>query len=280
MAWRGLARSTLIAAAAACLGAAAVAAQELALIPAPDGSTLMRTLVYRPQGPGPFRLAVIAHASTQNPVRRARLPLPRYGTAAAWLVARGYLVALPQRPGHGETGGPYLEDQGGCAGADHARAGLATAASIEAAIRHLTARPDVRRDGIVVLGHSAGGWGAVALTSRNPPGVAAVIGFAPGRGGRSFDRANHNCAPDRLVAAAEGFGRTARIPALWIYAENDSYFAPALARRMAAAYRGAGGRLALHLLPRFGEEGHALLAAREGVPAWGPIVAAFLANLK
>ncbi|MCZ7657635.1 MAG: dienelactone hydrolase family protein [Xanthobacteraceae bacterium] len=194
--------------------------------------------------------------------------------------ARGYLVALPQRPGHGETGGPYLEDQGGCAGADHARAGLATAASIEAAIRHLTARPDVRRDGIVVLGHSAGGWGAVALTSRNPPGVAAVIGFAPGRGGRSFDRANHNCAPDRLVAAAEGFGRTARIPALWIYAENDSYFAPALARRMAAAYRGAGGRLALHLLPRFGEEGHALLAAREGVPAWGPIVAAFLANLK
>ena len=130
----------------------AARAQELVLIPARDG-TAMRTMVYRPPGAGPFRLAVLNHASLQNAARRARLPAPRFEAAAAWFTARGYVVAVPQRPGHGETGGPYLEDQGGCDDADYRRAGRGAAASIEAAIRHMTAQPGVRRDGVVVVGH-------------------------------------------------------------------------------------------------------------------------------
>jgi alpha-beta hydrolase superfamily lysophospholipase len=67
----------------------------------------------------PFRLAVIAHASTQNVLRRAQMPQPEYRALAAWLVGRGFAVLVPERPGHGATGGKYLEDQGGCDEADY-----------------------------------------------------------------------------------------------------------------------------------------------------------------
>ena len=72
---------------------------------------------------GRFRSRVIAHASTQNVLRRAQMPQPEYRALAAWLVARGFAVLVPERPGHGATGGKYLEDQGGCDEADYARIG-------------------------------------------------------------------------------------------------------------------------------------------------------------
>lgn len=240
----------------------------------------MHTMIVRPAGAGPFPLALINHASTESAERRALLPEPSYAALTTWFVKRGYLVALPQRPGHGPTGGPYLEDQGGCDDADYARAGRGGAASIEAALAAMFARADVRKTGALVVGHSAGGWGALALASRNPRGVAAIIDFAGGRGGRSFDHANNNCAPERLIEAARVFGATARIPTLWIYAENDSYFAPSLVRRMADAWRDGGGRVDLALVPAFGLEGHRLAEADDGASVWAPIVAGFLARLK
>jgi hypothetical protein len=51
-----------------------------------------------------------------------------------------------------------------------------------------------------------------------------VITFAAGRGGRVGGKPNNNCAADRLIAATGGFGRTARVPMLWIYIENDTFF--------------------------------------------------------
>ena len=54
-----------------------------------------------PPGEGPFPLALIAHASTQNVLRRAQMPQPEYAALAAWLVARGFAVLVPERPGHG-----------------------------------------------------------------------------------------------------------------------------------------------------------------------------------
>ena len=83
------------------------------LVPSPDPEMAARAVLFRPKGEGPFPLAVIAHATTQNVLRRAQMPQPEYRALAAWLVARGFAVLVPERPGHGLTGGKYLEDQGG-----------------------------------------------------------------------------------------------------------------------------------------------------------------------
>ena len=246
------------------------------LIPAQDRSTLMWTTVFRPPGDGPFPLAVVNHGSTHNELRRATYPLPEYAAVTEWLVARGYAVAVPQRPGHGKTGGPYYEDQRGCDNADFRRAGQGAADAIAAAMDFMVHQKFVRSTGAVAIGQSAGGWGALALSAYRLRPLQAVVAFAPGLGGRIDDVAGRNCAPDRLVAAAPAYGEKASVPTLWLYAENDSYFPPALSRRLVDAFRRGGGKAQYELLPAVGPEGHDMITRPDAVPAWGPVVERFL----
>jgi dienelactone hydrolase len=238
----------------------------------------MRATLFRPKGKAPYPLAVINHGSVEDPDERALMGLPSFPALTAWLVARGYAVLVPQRPGHGRTRGKYAESEGPCGSADFVRAGNAAADSIAAAIDYMVRQPFIRRTGILVIGNSAGGWGAMALAGRDPPGVAAIIGFAPGRGGREHGLARNNCSPGRLVDAAARFGSTDRIPTLWLYSANDTYFPPNLSGRLAAAFAGSGGKAEYRLLPPFGREGHALIQAPPAV--WSGPIEQFLAKKK
>jgi dienelactone hydrolase len=235
------------------------------LVPSPDPDIAAHAVLFRPPGDGPFRLAVIAHASTQNVLRRAQMPQPDYLALATWLVARGFAVLVPERPGHGATGGKYLEDQGGCDEANYSRAGNATADSISAALDFLRGQSFVRPDGAVIVGHSAGAWGALALASENPKGVSAIIAFAPGRGGRANDLPNQVCAPHTLILSAAEFGEDAHVPVIWLVAANDTYFPPDLSRQLADAFRAGGDSVDFRVLAASGDEGHWLAESEAGV---------------
>jgi dienelactone hydrolase len=239
-------------------------------VPSPDPGTPARAVLFRPPGDGPFPLAVIAHATTQNVLRRAQMPQPEYRALAAWLVGRGFAVLVPERLGHGATGGKYLEDQGGCDEADYAKAGRATADEIAAATGLVRKQSFIRPDGMVLVGHSAGAWGALALAGENPKDVAAIIAFAPGRGGHANDFPNQVCAPHTLMSAASQFGKAARVKVTWLVAANDSYFSPALSRQLADAFRNAGGQVDFRALPAYGSEGHWLPETEAGVKLVGP----------
>lgn len=240
------------------------------LVPSPDTKRPAHALLFRPAGDGPFRLAVIAHASSQNGLRRAEMPQPRYAALAALLVRRGFAVLVPERPGHGATGGAYLEDQHGCDMADYAGAGRAAARSIATALNFLRRQPFIRGDGVVLIGHSAGGWGALALAADHRAGVSDIIVFAPGRGGHADDVPGRVCAPQRLTAAAAEFGRGARVPVTWLVAANDSYFSPDLSRQLADAFHGGGDRVDFRVLAATGDEGHFLAESEAGVQIAGP----------
>jgi dienelactone hydrolase len=235
------------------------------LVPSPDPGTPAHAILFRPPGDGPFPLALIAHASTQNVLRRAQIPQPEYRALAAWLVARGFAVLVPERLGHGATGGKYLEDQGGCDEADYLHAGRATAGEIAAAVGFVRKQPFIKPDGVVIVGHSAGAWGALALAGESPKDVAAIIAFAPGRGGHANDFPNQVCAPHTLISAAAEFGKTARVPVTWLVAANDSYFSPVLSRQLADAFRQAGGKVDFRVLAPYGGEGHWLPETESGV---------------
>jgi dienelactone hydrolase len=235
------------------------------LVPSPDRDAASHAVLFRPPGEGPFRLAVIAHASTQNVLLRAQMPQPEYRTLASFWVARGFAVLVPERPGHGATGGKYLEDQRGCDEADYAYSGRATAKEISAAVTYLHGQPFIRRDGTVVIGHSAGGWGALALANADPAEVSSIIVFSPGRGGHANDFPNQICAPHTLLAAAGEFGHGARIPVSWLVAANDSYFSPDFSRKLADAFRAGGGKADFRVLPAYDGEGHWLAETENGV---------------
>lgn len=275
-------RRVLIAALVALLAASTAKAdsEETVRVPAADGASLVTT-VKRPSGGARRPLAVINHGSPADG-QRANLAPPRYSSLSAWFMARGYVVALPVRRGYGETGGTWAETYGQCESPDYYAAGLHGASDIKATIDHMRSLPYVAADRTVVVGQSAGGWATVALSSLNPPGVPGMINFAGGRGGRQHLPGGGigNCVPDALVKAAARYGATARVPMLWIYTENDSFFAPALARRMVEAYDGAGGRAVLKQLGPFAKDGHTLAGSDTGQALWSPLLAEFLTGVK
>jgi len=236
-------------------------------VPSPDTDIAARALLFRPPGAGPFRLAVIAHATTQNVLRRAQMPQPEYRALAAFLVARGFAVLVPERLGHGATGGRYVEDQGGCDDADYARSGRVTAEEISRALDHLRKQDFIRSDAAIVIGHSAGGWGALALAKAEAKAISAIIVFAPGRGGHANDEPNRICAPHTLLAAAAEFGKAARVSVTWLVAANDSYFPPEFSKSLADAFRNGGGKADFRALPAVGSEGHWMIETEAGVKA-------------
>ena len=244
------------------------------LVPSSDPAAPSHAVLFRPSGEGPFPLAVIAHASSQNVLRRAQMPQPEYRALAAWLVAHGFAVLVPERSGHGATGGKYLEDQGGCDEADYVSAGRATAVAIAVALNYLRGQPFIQHDGALIIGHSAGAWGALSLAGQNPAGVAAIIAFAPGRGGHANDFPNQVCAPHTLISAAAEFGKGAnkgaKLPVTWLVAANDSYFSPNFSRQLADAFRSAGGKLDFRVLAAYGGEGHWLPETDNGVKLAAP----------
>jgi hypothetical protein len=56
-------------------------------VPSSEPDATAHALLFRPEGDGPFRLALIAHASTEKVLRRAQMPQPEYRALAAWPVA-------------------------------------------------------------------------------------------------------------------------------------------------------------------------------------------------
>jgi dienelactone hydrolase len=241
--------------------------------------------VVHPVGPGPFPLAVMNHGVSLDPRERSFFPLVEFRDAAMWYARRGYLVVAPAGTGYGATAldtperglfSVFYSKIGSCNNPNFHDAGMAAALLDKWIIDYMTEQQLVVPDSAIVIGQSAGGWGAIALSSQNLPSVKALIVFAGGRGGRVGGKPNNNCAPDKLVEATADFGQHARVPMLWIYIENDTFFGPDISKRMHAAYTGAGGDAEYHLMPPFGSEGHFFIDSPEAIPLWSPLVSQFL----
>jgi dienelactone hydrolase len=225
------------------------------------------------------------HGVSLNARERGFFPLVEFRDAAIWFARRGYLVVAPTGPGYGamaleasELGlfPVFYSKIGACENPNFQDAGMAAALLDKWIIDYMIGQKYAVADRAIVIGQSAGGWGAIALSSQNLPSVKAIITFAAGRGGRVGGKPNNNCAPDKLVEATAAFGQSARTPMLWIYIENDTFFGPDLSRRMHAAYTGAGGNAEYHLMPPFGSDGHFFIDSPDAIPQWSPLVSQFL----
>jgi len=256
--------------------------EQLWILPSADHGYPLRATVFRPadtpsvaSGTQRHPLVVINHGTSD--ATRLAVAMPVYYWLSRWFVERGYVVVLPQRRGHGATGGPMAESIGTCADPDHVHSGLAAADDIQGAVDYMSAQPFVTPGEAIVVGISSGGWASLALASRNPGNVRAVINIAGGRGGRPFgQRVDAVCGEQRLLDAARTFGGTARTETLWLYAENDSYFRPGLARALASAWQEGGGKAELHVFPPYGSDGHHLADDRAGWDIWGTTIDSFL----
>lgn len=252
--------------------------EQLWILPSGDPALALRATVFRPEAPATaarrLPLVVINHGTSD--LTRLSVSMPVFYWLSRWFVDRGYVVVLPQRRGHGATGGPLAESIGTCANPDHFASGQVAADDIAAVVSYMTRQPFIAPDQTVVVGISTGGWASLALASRNPTGVRAVVNFSGGRGGHAHGRSNAVCGTRELIDAATAYGSTARVPTIWFYSRNDSYFGPKLATSMAEAWNGTGGKAALHLLPPYGKDGHDLANDHAGWNLWGRALDEFL----
>lgn len=239
-----------------------------------DGKAFdLEALVVKPSVSARLPLALITHGSPREGAARRRMSAAQLSFQAEELARRGYVAVVVMRRGYGASEGTWAESSGRCDAADHERAARESARDLRAALRSLSAWPMVDANRVIVIGQSAGGIGTVALAAEPPSGLQAVINFAGGRGSRG---PNDVCSEERLVNAYAALGKTARVPSLWIYTQNDSYFRPELAQRMFTAYSSQGGIGDFRLLPAFADDGHALFARRGGIAHWRPLLDDFL----
>jgi dienelactone hydrolase len=199
----------------------------------------LEAMLLRPSGTRRYPLALISHGAPRE--GSARAPMSPYGSyrQALEFARRGFAALVFMRRGYGDSGGQYAENSGPCGQREYLRAAWQSASDLRAAVEAMGSRTDVSTNGMIAVGVSAGGFASLALSADPPPGLAAAINFAGGRGSRAD---NDVCDADALVRAFATLGRTSRVPTLWIYAQNDKFFGPELVRRMHTAFTGASGR--------------------------------------
>ena len=242
--------------------------QVLSIPGDPQRPVMLQVTVLKPDGPGPFPLAIMNHgASGKTPPHE----MPRYRNtfSAYYFLSRGYAVVLPMMRGFAGSGGKQNFD-----GCDQEEMGLSNAQDIRAVIDYIVTQPYIDGHRIVVAGQSFGGWNTLAFGTLNYPGVKGLISFA---GGAIIS----NCTATQfaLAQAAEHYGAHTAIPSLWFYGNNDSEFSSPVWHAMFDHYTAAGGKAKLVAYGRFIADSHQMLSYPEGMEIWAPEVDAFLSSV-
>lgn len=283
--FESLAAALLLALVASAISAEQVRAEEIRLdalkIPAAIAGSNgpatyeLEAIVLRPDDRLPHPLAVLNHGSPRSAdARPAMSPYGMWAQAVAF-ARRGWVAVAFMRRGYGRSEGGWVENYSSCANPDYATAGRTAASDIAAVARFMATQSYVARGKWISVGVSAGAFATVALTADAPRDLVAAISFAPGRGSSGPDTV---CGERQLVSAFAQYGRTSRIPLLWVSAENDHFFGLRLVAQLTAAFSNAGGNVTFVKTPPFGSDGHQLFNTASGIPIWSPIVDRFLAS--
>jgi len=242
-------------------------------MPAPGAPFGIDVLKVEVERTGKHPLALLTHGTASDPIERSQVTPWSFLPQAIWFARRGYVVLVVVRKGYGRSSGEQDGRHGGCQsslGGSFTESGEESAADLRAAVQYAGTLPEVDTGTVVSAGVSTGGFAQVAFTVNPPPGLKAAISFAGGRGG---DGKLHNCNESGIVSAFHDLGKKSRVPMLWIYAENDHWFPPELARRFDAAFRQTGGIDDFVMVPPYSDDGHHYFA---DVSGWSPIVEGFL----
>ena len=195
--------------------------------------------VYRPSGAGPHPVILYNHGSRMGREREPR----RWEDQAQRMVARGYLVIVPERRGYGESEGSTFSDatrapDGSLDSALFASRMIVETGDVLAVFDILRQRPDVDPARVFICGRSLGGIVTVLSAGRQP---AFRAGCNMCAAALTWDHSPH--IQQTLLEAA----RRTTIPMLLLQAHTDKSLAPTLA--LAQVYRESRIRLGCTIYP-------------------------------
>ncbi len=218
-----------------------------------SGELLLQGVLWKPAGPGPFPAVLFNHGSGRDYSEQIAALGPLF-------TGRGYAFFMPYRRGHGlsaeqaEWIGSQL-DNAEAVGGQTLWSQVMTQqlrgphlADQLAALSWYERQPFVDRDRLYIAGNSFGGIQTV-LVAAETDRVRAVVDFA----GAALTWSRSPDLREAMTAAA----RSARVPIMFVQAENDADTTPS--RELAAAMAAAGKPHRLKIYPPFGEtaeDGH------------------------
>jgi pimeloyl-ACP methyl ester carboxylesterase len=236
------------------------------------GATRLETIIMKQEQAGRLPIALITHGSPRDRDERATKTADTMLPQARDFAHRGWLAVAVLRRGFGRSDGGFVEGYD-CRDPDYGRALRTAAADLLATLRAISVRSDADPSRVIGIGASVGGAAMLTLASEHPPGLLAVVNISGGTGAYASGK---NCDEDRLADHFTQLGGAARIPTIWFYAANDSYFAPPLVRRLFDGFTAAGGIAELHQFGPLKSDGHELWGAPDGRKLWLPEVDRFL----
>jgi dienelactone hydrolase len=211
--------------------------------------------VKRADASGRLPIALIAHGETLD--RHAK----DYVEVARDLAIRGWLAVAVMRRGFGRSDGPMPLPMT-CQSTSFLPRFAADADDLAATLDFVAARPDADPTRVIAIGVSAGGAAVMALSARNPKNLRGVINIS---GGLQV----LNCPKeDALVQSFKEYGAKSRVPTLWMYARNDSFFGPDLVQRMRDAFFDGGGDVKFVMFDPIGQDGQTLFSNGAGRFKW------------
>jgi dienelactone hydrolase len=230
---------------------------------------------------GRMPVALITHGQAAEAERREKVSARASLRTAREFARRGWLAVVVVRRGFGRSEGkePYALRR--CRDGEFAPVLEDQANDLEAALKAIARRPDADVSQVIALGVSVGGATVLNLAARNPSGLRAVINVSggirttPREGGPPV-----TCKREDLTPVFASFGARTRIPSLWLYAENDSFFPGDYVRQLHEAYVVKGGDTDFHMFEPIGEDGHMMFGNRDGMLRWIPALDRFLRRHK
>jgi dienelactone hydrolase len=210
---------------------------------------------------GRLPIALIAHGKPANLQGMLDDHATNFVEVARDLASRGWLAVAVIRRGFGQSDGP-MPVPVTCQTTSFLPRFAADADDLAAALDFIAKRPDADATRVIAIGVSAGGPAVMALSARNPENLRGVINIS---GGLRMQ----NCPKEEaLVQAFKEFGAKSRVPTLWMYARNDSFFGPDLASRMRDAFLDGGGDAKFVMFDAIGQDGHTLFSSGAGRFKW------------
>ena len=230
--------------------------------------------IYRPPGAGPFPLFVFNHGRAVE-AKRAQQGRYRPEALARYLVAKGFVVMVPNRIGYWETYGGFDPEYSGCRSIEPMS--MAASDQVLATLSFARTLPYVDTSRWLVGGISVGGLTSVATVGRAPEGLLGGINFSGGTGGNPDHNPGKPCNPSATSQYWGSIAKYAKVPMVWLYWENDKFWGPNTPKLWHQAWQEGGGQAQYFGLEAVGEDGHG--GINLDMDHWLPVVDQFLQTL-
>lgn len=246
--------------------------------------TAMSVLVYKlPEAKETNPVVIFSHGRPSTIAARAAQKTPVHPDIVRYWHSRGYAVVAAVRPGYGDNTSVDPEDSGTkwsgdtCSGrADFQKTANAATHAVKAVHTWLTSQEWVKKDRLLLVGQSVGGFTTVNACGQNWSGVLGCINFAGGTGGNPVASPGKSCQPERVSGVLSNSAKSTLVPSLWLYSANDKYWGEDQPKQWFKAFQEsakAANQTAsseFFAAPSVGENGHSLQV--NGMNLWRPVI--------